>query len=105
MLNRACKVIDNCKIYGNGHYKELIYGWQLTDVEKKDFDYLDNIEDDFTGFRYKNNVYSLDQFMRTEKHSPFYGFCDGSLNDTYFSGILVKFSDDNEAVKVYTFYS
>ena len=99
------KVIDNCKIYGNGHNIQLINGFELTDKEKSNFDYMDNIEDDFTGFRYRGNVYSLGDFMRMENNNPFKNFANGYHSDSYFSGILVKLDNSGESVKVYRYIS
>ena len=103
MLNKPCKIIENCRIFGNGHNIPLIYGFELTDKEKKDFDYLENVEEDFTGFRYRGNVYSLDEFMRTDKNSPFYGTFHGVSNDSFFSGVGILLGDTGESVKAYTF--
>jgi hypothetical protein len=103
--SKPCKVINNCNIYGNNHNIKLINGFELTDKEKSQFDYMDNNEDNFTGFRYRGNVYSLSDFMRTENNDPFIGFADGYHSDSYFSGILVKFNEGNESVKAYTYIS
>ena len=105
MLKKPYKVIDNCSIYGNNHWKPLAYGWELSESELSKFDYLDNPQDDFTGFRYNGNLYDLGEFMRIDKNNPFYGFADGYHGDSYFSGILVKFDESREAVKVYTYIS
>jgi len=99
------KIIENCNIYGNNHNIKLIYGYQLSDKEKSQFDYMGNIEDDFIGFRYHGNIYSLGDFMRTENNDPFVGFADGYHGDSYFSGILVKLNEENESVKAYTYIS
>ena len=94
------------EITTNNHSRPLIYGHELTDEEKQDFDYLDNIEEDFTGFRYKNQVYSLDQFMRIENHTSIdFNSWDGYHSDSFFSGILVKFSDCGESVIVGMYFS
>ena len=96
---KYCEIAGSCRVYGNNHYRELIYGYQLTEKEKKDFDYMDDIDNNFTGFRYKNNVYSLDEFM-----NDFNGF-DGHLSTSYFSGILIRFNDSYDGIKVYYYIS
>jgi hypothetical protein len=99
------KIINNCRIYGNNHNIKLIYGYQLTDKEKSQFDYMENIEDDFTGFRYRGNVYSLNDFMWVDENNPFKSFADGYNCDSFFSGVLVKFGTDgsDELIKAYTY--
>jgi hypothetical protein len=109
MLNRPYKTLsDGLKIFGNNHPVPIVYGWELTPKERKEFDYLSDDEMDGEAFfRYKGNVYSLDEFMRIEGAgtSELRSIADGIHNDTYFSGILVKYVDSNDAVLVYTFYS
>lgn len=55
--------------------------YELTDAEKKEFDYLDTEEaqDDATFFRYKGCVYDLGEFIRTEE--------DGELREAGWIGI------------------
>ena len=105
MLNKPYKTIGECKVFGNNHSIFLINWWDLTKKEKKNFDYFNNPEDDFTGFRYKGNVYGLDEFMRMNSNNPFNGLFDSYISDTFFSGIGIKFTEDNETLKAYTFYS
>ena len=105
MMNKPYRTYDNVRIYGNNHNISLVYGWELTEKEAAEFDYLDNISE-FTGFRYRGNVYSLDEFMRVEKNAPdwmkeFHGY----HSDSFFSGILIKLDDTNESVKAYTYIS
>jgi hypothetical protein len=101
---------EGLKIFGNNHNAPLIYGYELTDKEKKEYDFLE-IEELETSrfFRFKGWTYYLGNFMHVDgKNSPFED-CpikfDGHAGDSFFSGVLVKFSEDNECVKVYTYYS
>ena len=54
-------------------------------------------------FRYRNWVYSLDQFM-VNNHDDFKDW-HGHHGDSFFSGVLIKLSDCGDAVKVATYYS
>jgi hypothetical protein len=87
------------KIVGNGHEVEIQY------------DFTDNIDDDLREyFIYRGNRYDLADFAAVHNKMwnpnppqwmlPF----DGYLNDTFFSGILIKYCEDGDHVKVYTFY-
>ena len=107
MLSKPWKEIDGCKIFGNSIPRATIGGWELSEEEKKEFDYYTEEELLQTSFfRYKDNVYDLGEFMRLEGLSnDFRKIADGIHSDTFFSGILVKFCDDNDYIKVYTFYS
>lgn len=108
MLNKSYKTIGGTNIYGNNHNRPLVYGYELSDKEKKEFDYIDNIDEKFTGFRYKNNVYDLNEFERIEKNHPFFNVFDGYISDSFFSGIGIKLNCEDgffEFVKVYTFIS
>ncbi len=100
---------ETVKIFGNNHLVPLIYGNELSDKEKKEYDFLDEEELETSQFfRFKNWTYYLGNFMRLSNNSPFEN-CpikfDGHAGDTFFSGVLVTFCEDNEFVKVYTYYS
>ena len=88
---------NGLKLRGNGHNIPLIYFGELSDKERTDFDYTN--EDDFTGFRYKGQVYDLGDMEITDIE----GF-DGISHWTCFSGILVKIVD-SDYVKVYSYCS
>jgi len=106
MLKSPYKTIvqDNgtIKIYGNCHKIPIIYGYELTAKQKKDFDYYSEEEiDDQTFFKYRGNVYDFGEFTST--HNTMWGNCpdwmkdfDGYTNDSFFSGILIRyFREDN----------
>lgn len=86
-----------------------IDAWELTAAERADFDYLnwsgiDDGTDSATFFRYRGQLYDLGEFMRTPSGSDIANW-HGYSNDTFFSGILVRYTEDCEAVIVARFYS
>lgn len=88
--------MSNIKIMTNNKPRQLIYGYELTDKQKQDFDYIEDIDShDFV--KYKNNIYDLSEFMRTENNSSLKGW-DGYSSDSYFSGTLVKYTDDDTVI-------
>lgn len=102
---------DGLRIFGNNHNVPIIYGHELSDKWKKEFDYYDEEElDGATFFKYKDWVFDISEFMPIGKgvNNPFKE-CpirfDGYKSDGFFSGVLVQFSDDYEFVKVYTHIS
>jgi hypothetical protein len=103
MLRKPFKTDGKTAIYGNTHAKTLILWDELDDKQRGEMSNYDK-EDSF--FIYKGNVYSLNDFMRIDKYMPelFQKF-DGYMNDSFFSGILIKFCDDFDKIKVYTFIS
>jgi hypothetical protein len=91
-------------IYGNNHDIELQY--DIPEWNKDDEDpYLEQC------FKYHGHTYFLSEFMNI--HNKVYNPCpskwmlefNGILNDSYFSGILIKLSEDGETVRAYTFIS
>jgi len=97
---------DNGKIeiIGNGHEKPLLHWFELTEKEKQEFDYDGMEEDSF--FRYKNWIHTLSDIMRIDKNMPeFMQAFDGYSPDSFFSGILVKLTEDSDYIKVYTYIS
>lgn len=92
-------------IITNNKPRFIIYGFELTQKEKEEFDYYTNEElDDQTFFRYKGNIYCMDEFMRIENNPSLKGW-DGYCSDSYFSGILVKIVENEETVIVGRYYS
>lgn len=98
------------RIITNNVPRETLSGFELTDAERADFDYLDweaikEGSDSATFFRYKGNVYDLGEFMGTgnlPRFSPLAKW-HGYHNDSYFSGIVIKIIDDTGDVIVGTF--
>ena len=126
MLVKPWKVIEDdtskISIYGNNHIRDLLYYWDLTPEQQEwvrsEYDYLFDELDDYNEcegmfFVYKDWIYSLDNFMSIHNkiympNSPSWLLeFDGIHNDSFFSGILIKFVDDNwdcdNGIKVYTF--
>lgn len=91
------------KITTNHQYRPILSWFELTDKEKNEYrDAYDDVEE--SGFfRYRNWCYDLNDFMaktRFNNLDPDLHGWDGYKNDSFFSSVLVAFSDDNEAVKV-----
>lgn len=105
------------KIITNNQQRELIYGYQLTEKEYQDFDYLGEYQSDEMVMeqfiRYKGELYYLGDFVRIEKaggRTSYFAHTDwdgslsgwhGILTDSYFSAIVIKWADsDFESVVV-----
>lgn len=86
------------KITTNNHSRNLLTEYDLTSKELESFDYLEDGEGSF--IRYKGRVWELGEFTRTEIED-----WDGISSDTYFSGAVIKLSEDGETVKVGYVYS
>ena len=93
----------------NNRERPILCAYELTPAELKEFDYLPTDSDgdpEGSFFRYKGNVYDLGEFMRIERavapHRQREGWerFDGYATDSYFSGVLVRYSSDFEAVIV-----
>jgi hypothetical protein len=87
------------KIRSNYHARPLVNGFELTEKEKQDFGYLENIDEGIF-FRFKGQVYDLNEFMAVDKNSPFPAFWHGYSSDTFFSGILIHLCDDNDLNRI-----
>lgn len=102
-------ITDNNQILIQSNYRPrtLEYGYQLSEKEKAEFDYIDPEDFDMHDFlRYKGRVYDAGEFMQVQPNSPFYPYWHGQYNDSYFSGILMRIDpDDSDRVIVGTFYA
>ncbi len=79
----------------------MIYGYELTDKEKEQFDYLDTSDLETTNFfRYKGDLYDVSQFLRASENELFEGW-DGYQSHSYFDGLLIKLIDDHVIVGHY----
>lgn len=93
--------MNNLNIKSNGRYREILYWNDLTPEEQTEYTYYKNDQEDFSGFRYKGQVYELADFIRTTEgeHLNNSGW-HGIHGITLFSALLVKLSDCGDFVKV-----
>ena len=77
-----------------------ILGWhELTAKEKREFDWEGADESSF--FRYRGRVYCLGDFMRDSAPAGWHG----GMADSFFSGVIVRLSNDGESLVAATVYS
>jgi len=98
------------EIKTNNHSRPLFDAFELSDSERKEFDYIpwDQVDDgSFNAgfFRYKGRLYDTDQFLVLEKGGElFEAGWHGYAHDTAFSGVVIKLSSDGESVIVGTYF-
>jgi hypothetical protein len=96
-------------IVTNNIPRNLIYGYELTDNEKIDFDYIDNENIDTENFiKYKGAIYHTGDMMAINARELFpLGFNEWHAyeSQSFFNGVLFKFSDDGETVVCGRYYS
>lgn len=79
-----------------------MYGFELSEKERDEFDYLESDQLDHTTFiRYKGEVYDLNEFMRIDSYvssnCQFDGWY-GYASDSFFSGVLIRYVGDGQVV-------
>jgi hypothetical protein len=88
---------EDMKIITNHKPHPILYWDQLSPKEKKEFTFSNKEESEY--FRYRGNIYTLGDFMRCT--GPFEGKnYDGYLSDSFFSGILIKYTETNSGQAV-----
>lgn len=111
------------KITTNNQARDVAYAWQLTDKERAEFDYHDDIDSPdccATFVRYKGQVYDLGEFSvivscdykgalhpmaLRDTENNFVGW-DGYQSDSYFSGLVIRYADNfGESVIVGRYFS
>lgn len=92
----------------NHQFRQILDWYELTEKEQLEFDYIEGGSGSFV--RYKNWTYDLGEFMSTDRDihmgheiSPIKAW-HGYQSDSFFSGVLVTYSDDYETVKLATYY-
>ncbi len=91
-------------------WKDFKYAYDVPQSVLEDYDHLDDNADGW--INYRRCWYHLSDFMDLHNkvhmpaESPFktLGY-DGVHNDSFFSGVLIKISDDCEQYKIATFIS
>ena len=92
------------QIISNHHWHNFLYGYELTEKEKLDFDYMDEDTISSNSFlRYRNCVYALSDFM-CGNENDLKGW-HGYTAELWFSGTLIKVSDDGEQYQIGTYVS
>lgn len=101
--------LKGIKIVGDNKWRNILYGYELPKKWRKEFDWIKSDEEYDTSVFVKLpgkrvRYYALSEMMVAPKEFKDIGW-DGYLNDTYFSGILIKVSSDGDRYKIGTFYS
>jgi len=92
-------------------WKQFKYGYEVPKSVLNDYDHLEEGEAYDGWILYRKRWYHVSDFMscHNEIHSPNNPFrkfgYDGYLSDSFFSGVLIKLSDDNETYKIGTYIS
>lgn len=91
----------------NNHWREVLHGFMLTEKQREDFDYIDDI-DSHTFIKYKGNI--LDpEFMRIDStmllHNPEFKGWHGYMSDSFFSGLLIRYSECGDAYQIARYIS
>jgi len=89
------------QIITNNQWRNFLYGYELSESEKANFDWVDDIDSaDF--IRYRGRLYQLGQFMRApESLEGWHGY----HGDSFFSGVLIRVSSDGEQYQIATYIS
>jgi hypothetical protein len=110
------KKIGNYTVKSDGRFRPLLSFYDLSEKEQSKMvkDYLGCFSNDkneilnhfayCSFFKYKNQIYNLDEFTRLNCYGDLTNICDAVMGFTYFNGIGIKFNKENDAVKVFYFY-
>ena len=96
------------KIKTNHKFRDLLSHWDLTPKELEEFDYIEAMRESGVNrfFRYRGCVYDAGEFTVVEKGGELKAAgWHAYLSDSYFSGILIRYSGDFESVKVGAYFS
>ena len=81
----------------NNQPRDLLSIWDFSPKDqariRKDFDWLTDLEDGLTFFKYKSWIYNLSEFTRGGAEG-----WDGSKAESWSCGVLVRVASDGEQV-------
>src|SRR4030095_10885603 len=101
---------DELTIITNSQPRAVLRWYELSPKEQAEFDYLETSDqqDDAEFMRYQGAVYDLHEIARGMAGSGMpecFKAWDSYLNDTFFSGVLIRWIDNGERVIAGRFYS
>lgn len=82
----------------NNKSRDLLYFHELPARWQKEYQDVEE-KDDLVFFIYRNWCYRLDDFMRVERNEELKDW-HGYSSDTFFSGVLIKYLDQENRVVV-----
>ena len=87
--------------------REVVYGWELSEKERAEFDYLDFSEEGEGAyamfFRYKGWVYHLGDAMRVEEGDSLCKGWHGYFGESFFSAVVFKYHSDDQVIVGHAF--
>ena len=93
------------KVITNFHWRPPLYGYELPPEQRSEFHYLDNEEYMTREFiKYRGNYYDMHEFMvMPDSAEPEFSKWAGYLSDSFFSGLLIRYSEDGEQYQIATY--
>ena len=88
------------QIITNSKPRPMLALYELPPQAAKDFDYVKEDDGSYRFVKYKGawyDVYDMQVISREQGFSQFSGW-HGIASDTYFSGVLVRFVNDNDVI-------
>jgi hypothetical protein len=90
------------KIISNNKPRPVLFGFELSANERKNFDYLSDEEMlDRSFVRYRGELYDLGDIMRIEPHycmDEVFRSWHGYVGDSHFSGVVFRLCDDSDFI-------
>jgi hypothetical protein len=85
-------------------FHHIAYGFELSEKDRKEFDYLDFESEDGDGLnrdfvKHRGEWIDLGDVLRAPEHLQDIGW-DGFNSDSFFSGVLIKYSKEMDSVKI-----
>ena len=90
------------RIIPNYRHRPILSWMDLTEKERQEFDYLDSTtKQEFAQFfRYKGDLYDLGEFIRVDTRG-----WHGAYPYSYFTGLLIRYSDEYRTVQIARYYT
>lgn len=94
--------MSELKIVTNNVPRDILTYFDLSEKERNQFDW--DGADEHRFIRYKGSVTPLENFLRFPE-GTFPAGWQGAASDSYFSGLLIKFTEDFEQAIIGSYFS
>lgn len=87
----------------SGQPQQFKYGYEVPKKVLEEYDWPSKVDKEYGWLKHQGTWYHLSDFMRVGIPSALADKWDGYISDSFFSGVLIKLTEDNEGAYLRTY--